>query len=224
MAQKRINQYMAEKDMSSRREADELISKGLVFVNGKKAILGQKIDDERDTLEIKNLKNTYVYYAYNKPKGIVTTTPQKGEVDIIHHTRFPHKVFPIGRLDKDSHGLIILTNDRKLTKKLLDPKSNHEKEYVVKINEKVTDGFLNHMAQGVTLEDGTRTKPCKINKISPDQFSIILTEGKNRQIRRMVAMYNYTVSDLKRIRIGKVLLKSIKEGGFTAIPTKLLPL
>lgn len=224
MSQKRINQYLAEKNIASRREADELILKGVVFVNGKKAILGQKVEENKDTIEIKNRKENYVYYAYNKPTGIVTTNPQAGEKDIIHHTRFPHKVFPIGRLDKDSHGLIIMTNDRRLTKKLLDPKSDHEKEYVVKIQEKVTDGFLQYMTKGVTLETGEKTKPCKINKVAPDQFSIILTEGKNRQIRRMVAGFKYNVIDLKRIRIGKVYLKDIKEGGFTAIPTKLLPI
>ncbi len=224
MSLQRINQYMAENNLSSRREADELILKGSVFVNGKKAVLGQKVDSAYDTIEVKNIKNNYVYYAYNKPIGIVTTNPQQGEKDIIHHTRFPYKVFPIGRLDKDSHGLIIMTNDRRLTKKLLDPESSHEKEYVVKIQEKVTDGFLKYMASGVTLDDGTKTKSCKINKVAPNQFSIILTEGKNRQIRRMVAGFKYNVIDLKRIRIGKVYLKDIKEGGFTAIPTKLLPI
>jgi 23S rRNA pseudouridine2604 synthase len=218
----RINQYLAEKNIASRREADELIAKGLVFINGKKALLGQKVDETVDQIEVKNLKKHYVYYAYNKPVGIVTTTPQAGEKDIIHHTHFPHKVFPIGRLDKDSHGLIIMTNDRTLTKKILEPNRDHEKEYAVKIQEKVTEPFLKFMSGGVTLPDGTKTKPCKISKIAPDQFSIILTEGKNRQIRRMVASFNYTVVDLKRIRIGKVFLRTLKPGMFIPIDPKLL--
>ncbi len=217
---KRINQYLAEQNIASRREADEYISRGLVYVNGKKALLGQKIDTEKDHIEVKNLKNQFVYYAYNKPKGIVTTTPQKGEVDIIHYTHFPHKVFPIGRLDKDSHGLIIMTNDRKLTTAMIGVHSKVEKEYVVKINEKVTDKFVDFLKNGVRLDEDTLTKKCKVSKIAPDQFSIILTEGKNRQIRRMVSAFGYTVADLKRIRIGKIFLQTTKAGAFVAINPK----
>jgi 23S rRNA pseudouridine2604 synthase len=220
--QERINKYLADKKIASRREADEYIGRGLVYVNGKKATLGQKIDPERDTVEVKNLKNQFVYYAYNKPTGIVTTTPQKGEIDIIHYTHFPHKVFPIGRLDKDSHGLIILTNDRKMTTAMIGMDSKVEKEYVVKINEKVTDKFVDFLKNGVRLDEDTLTKKCKVSKIAPDQFSIILTEGKNRQIRRMVSAFGYTVADLKRVRIGKVFLRTLKPGSFIATDPKLL--
>jgi 23S rRNA pseudouridine2604 synthase len=218
----RINQFLANKNLASRREADELIQKGLVFVNGKVAVLGQKVDEMKDKVEIKGLKKDLVYYTYNKPIGIVTTTPQNGEVDIIHHTRFPAHVFPVGRLDKDSHGLIIMTNDRTLTKKILDPKTNHEKEYIVEIAEKVTEPFLKFLAGGVEIEEGVVTKPCIVKKISANSFSIILTEGKNRQIRRMVSAYDFTVKDLKRVRIGKVLLRDLKPGAFSAINPKLL--
>jgi len=222
MAQVRINQYIAGKNLASRREADELIERGLVFVNNKKAVLGQKIDDNKDRVEVKNTKKTLVYYAYNKPLDIVTTTPQKGEVDIIHHTRFPHNVFPVGRLDKDSHGLIILTNDRTLTKRILDPKIGHEKEYLIKIKEKVDEKFLKFLTGGVEIELGVKTKPCVVKKISTNTFSIILTEGKNRQIRRMVSAYDYNILDLKRTRVGRVLLGDLKHGAFTPIDSKLI--
>ncbi len=220
--QERINKYLADKKIASRREADEYIERGLVYVNGKKATLGQKIDPENDTVEVKNLKNQFVYYAYNKPKGIVTTTPQKGEIDIIHHTHFPHKVFPIGRLDKDSHGLIILTNDRKMTTHLIGNDSHIEKEYVVEIQEKVTPEFIDFLKRGVRLDEDTLTKKCTASKISPTQFSITLTEGKNRQIRRMVSAFGYTVADLKRVRIGKVFLRATKAGVFVSIDAKVL--
>jgi 23S rRNA pseudouridine2604 synthase len=218
--EQRINQYLAEKNIASRREADELIAKGLVWVNGKRATLGQKIDESRDTVEVKNLKKHYVYYAYNKPVGIVTTTPQQGEIDIVHHTRFPHKVFPVGRLDKDSEGLIIMTNDRRLTKKMLEPDAKVDKEYMVEIQEKVTPEFIEFLKLGVRLDDGYVTRKASASKISPKQFSIILTEGKNRQIRRMVSAYHFTVVKLKRIRIGKVHLRTLKPGAFVSIAEK----
>ncbi len=216
----RINQYLAEKNIASRREADELIAKGLVWVNGKRATLGQKVDDTRDQVEVKNLKKHYVYYAYNKPVGIVTTTPQQGETDIIHHTHFPHKVFPVERLDKDSEGLIIMTNDRRLTKKMLEPDAKVDKEYMVEIQEKVTPEFIEFLKGGVKLDDGYVTRKASASKISPKQFSIILTEGKNRQIRRMVSAYHFTVVKLKRIRIGKVHLRTLKPGTLISIQEK----
>lgn len=220
--QERLNKYLADQKIASRREADEYIQKGLVYVNGKKAVLGQKVDRERDQIEVKNLKKQFVYYAYNKPVGIVTTTPQKGEIDIVHHTHFPHKVFPIGRLDKDSHGLIIMTNDRKMTTQLIGVDSRIEKEYVVEIQEKVTPEFIDFLKRGVRLDEDTLTKKCTASKISPTQFSIILTEGKNRQIRRMVSAFGYTVKDLKRIRIGKVHLRATKPGAFVSVDVKTL--
>jgi 23S rRNA pseudouridine2604 synthase len=217
MLEQRINQYLASQNIASRREADELIEKGLVFINGKKAILGQKVNLDKDKVEVNKRQNSYVYYAYNKPKGIVTTTPQKGEIDIVHFTKFPKKVFPVGRLDKDSEGLIILTDDRKLTKKLLEPNSNKEKEYMVEINEKVTPEFISFLKNGVRLEDGYLTKKCSANKIAPNKFSIILTEGKNRQIRRMVSVFGYNVLNLRRIRIGKVYLRDMRPGEFISV-------
>lgn len=216
----RINKYLALKNIASRREADTLVAAGKVFVNGKKAVLGIDVS-ETDVVEIRGTTKKYVYYAYNKPVGIVTSTPTKGETDIIHHTAFPEKVFPVGRLDKDSHGLIIMTNDGRLTKKLLDPEAEHEKEYLVTIDQPITPLFTKSMTTGVEIVTNTKarhqTKPAKLKKLSPKQFSITLTEGKNRQIRRMCETLGYKVTDLKRIRIGKILLGDLRPGKFVVI-------
>ncbi len=215
----RINKHLADTNRASRREADILVQEGRVFVNGKKALLGQQVT-EKDLVEIRGKEKNYIYYAYNKPRGIVTTAPIQGEIDIIHHTRFPEKVFPVGRLDKESYGLIIMTNDGRITKKLTDPRYNHEKEYEVTIDRPTTPGFIQKMSSGVSIDLKTeryRTKPCKVKKIGTNKFSIILTEGKNRQIRRMCESLGYTVIDLKRVRIGKIQLEKLKEGEWRKI-------
>ena len=220
----RINKYLADTNRASRREADTLIADGKVFVNGKKAVLGQQVS-ESDTVEIRGKEKKYVYYAYNKPVGIVTSTPTTGEVDIIHHIRFPEKVFPIGRLDKDSYGLIIMTNDGRITKKMLDPNYDHEKEYEVAVDKPITPEFLEKMSAGVEIRTNTKvdhiTKLAELKKISSKKFSITLTEGKNRQIRRMCETLGYEVLDLKRIRIGKILLENLKQGEYKQIEMDL---
>lgn len=216
----RLNKYLAEKNIASRREADALIAAGKVFVNGTKAVMGMQVG-ETDTVEVRNNTKEYAYFAYNKPIGIVTATPQRGETDIVHHTKFPTKVFPVGRLDKDSHGLIIMTNDGRITKQMLDPKYEHEKEYEVEVDEPITAEFLKQMSGGVEIETNKKvkhdTKPAKLKKLGAKKFSIILTEGKNRQIRRMCEVLGYEVVDLKRIRIGKVLLGNLKHGEYKKI-------
>lgn len=216
----RINKYLADKDIASRREGDLLIKQGKVFINGKKALLGAQVN-ETDVVEIKNNDKSYAYFAYNKPVGIVTSTPQGDEVDIVHHTIFPTEVYPIGRLDKDSHGLIIMTNDGRVTKKLLDPESEHEKEYEVEIDDKITDDFIENMSGGVEIETNKKakhfTKAADVKKIGPKKFSIVLVEGKNRQIRRMCEALGYEVVDLKRVRIGGVHLGNLKPGKFSVI-------
>ena len=221
----RVNKYLAEKNIASRREADALVAAGKVFINGKKAELGAQVS-ETDMVEVRNNTKEYAYFAYNKPKGIVTSTPQRGEIDIVHHTKFPTKVFPVGRLDKDPHGLIILTNDGRVTKKLLDPEAEHEKEYKVEVDEPITAEFLKDMSGGVKIETNKKvkhdTKPAKLKKLGAKKFSIILTEGKNRQIRRMCEVLGYEVVDLKRIRIGKVLLGSLKIGEYKKIQPESL--
>ncbi len=211
----RINKYLASQNVASRREADELIKGGLVKLNGKKAKLGD-IVTENDKVTFSNQKKC-VYYMLNKPIGIVTHSPQKGEKGILETIKFPEKVFPLGRLDKDSRGLIILTNDGRLTDKLLNPDYEHEKKYVVQVNNSITKEFIKRMGDGVKLDDGYRTKKCVVKRESPDFFSIILTEGKKRQIRRMCSALGYRVIDLNRIKIMNIQLGNLGEGQYRAI-------
>jgi 23S rRNA pseudouridine2604 synthase len=201
----RINKYLAHQKISTRIGADKLISAGLVFINGKRAALGSKVQ-ESDKVEVKGQKNLpkYVYYAYNKPAGLETP-----EISVIKD------VFPIGRLDKDSHGLLILTNDGRITDLLLNPKYIHEKEYMVKTKEKLRSSFKAKMEAGVQIED-YKTKPCKVEIINENMFKVILTEGKKHQIRRMCSALFQEVADLKRTRImnielGKLGSNSIRE-------------
>lgn len=218
----RLNAYLAHKGITTRRGADKLIASGTVFINGKKAVLGTQVV-ATDKVEARGAEKQvpYVYYAYNKPTGIVTTNAQGDEKDIVQTTNFPTKVFPVGRLDKDSHGLIIMTNDGRVTRNLLSPDENHEKEYLVKTNEEYNSTFLSKLAKGVTFDSFT-TKPAKTKKISPTTFSITLTEGKKRQIRRMVSTFYRHVVDLKRIRIENIRLADLKEKQFRAIEGKEL--
>ncbi len=205
----RINKYLKDKGYSTRKGADTLIQKGLVLLNGKKAVLGDIVNDT-DTVTVKKFDQSFLYFAYNKPIGIVTTTPTKGEKEIIKSAKFPKGVFPVGRLDKDSHGLIIMTNDGRVTDRLLSPSHDHEKEYAVKIDAPYKENFLEKMGNGITIDD-YKTKPAKLKRLSKDSFSITLTEGKNRQIRRMCEAFGYHVKDLKRIRIMNITLGTIKE-------------
>jgi 23S rRNA pseudouridine2604 synthase len=213
----RINKYLAQKNIASRREADELIRRGNVTINRKKAALGDKVL-EGDKVKVNNSNpKKLIYLAFNKPAGIVTHSPQTGEKSIVDLLKFPEKVFPVGRLDKDSWGLIILTNDGRITGKILSPERSHEKEYRVAVDKPLTESFLRKMARGVKLDDGYRTKEARIKKINDRLFSIILTEGKKRQIRRMCAALGFAVSDLKRERVINITLKRLKTGEFREI-------
>ncbi|MCX6703468.1 MAG: pseudouridine synthase [Candidatus Zambryskibacteria bacterium] len=213
----RINKYLALKGYETRRGADEIITKGLVTINGKRAVLGDKVT-EADVVVVKQKRKPtqYVYLAYNKPKGIVTTGAQGEEKEIVDAVHYRTRVFPIGRLDKDSYGLIILTNDGRITDRLLNPEKNHEKEYVVTVNKKFTPAFMKHMSSGIDIGDHM-TKPAKFKKIKEDVFSLTLTEGKNRQIRRMTEKLGYTVTDLKRVRVQNIELNAVKPGQYREI-------
>ena len=212
----RINKYMALKRYSTRRGADELISKGKVFINGKKAVLGSKVE-ESDKVEVMTARNPvkYVYFAYHKPVGVITHSPQKGEMDI-KHAALLKDVAPLGRLDKNSHGLIILTNDGRITDKLLNPKYAHEKEYVVTTSNKLRSSFKAKMEKGVDIE-GYVTKKCKINILTDNKFEITITEGKKHQIRRMCSNLFQEVSDLKRTRIMNITLGKLGANQYRAI-------
>ncbi|HUC88784.1 MAG TPA: pseudouridine synthase [Candidatus Paceibacterota bacterium] len=244
----RINRYLALNNYATRVGADELIKKGLVIINGHKAILGDKVE-ENDKVEVSNkaLKNNYAYYAYNKAIG-VSTNKELGCKDILSVTKFPRPlpspplgrgrenyVFPVGRLDKDSHGLILMTNDGRVTDRLLSPKYVHEKEYVVKVEPNFSDKFIKLMGSGVHF-DGFISKKCKVwparhvsqgdaggpaNK-STNTFHIILTEGKKRQIRRMCEALHHKVIDLKRIRIMNIELGKLPISEYREIEGKEL--
>lgn len=216
----RINKYLAFKKISTRREADELVTERKVFINGKLAILGSRVN-ESDIVEIKGNKNpkVYVYFAYNKPIGTITHSPQQEEHDIkenIKNLNIPKDVFPIGRLDKNSHGLIILTNDGRITDQMLNPKYFHEKEYIVRTSNKLRSSFKQKMEAGVNIE-GYLTKKCKVSIINDFTFKVVLTEGKKHQIRRMCSALFQEVADLKRERIMNIKLGTLKSNGFREI-------
>lgn len=220
----RINKYLALKNISTRRGADELIEKKKVYINGRLATLGSKVD-RGDKVEVKGVEEKkYVYYAYNKPKDVITHSPQGEEEDImgkVSKKDLPKGLFPIGRLDKNSHGLIILTNDGRITDKLLNPKYIHEKEYVVKTKNKLRSSFKEKMEKGVNIE-GYVTKKCKVNIVNENTFRITLTEGKKHQIRRMCAALFQEVDDLKRTRILNINLGSLKPNNLREIKGKEL--
>ena len=216
----RINKYLSFKKISTRRGADELVEKKKVFINGKLAKLGSKVN-ENDVVEIKGDKNpkVYVYYAYNKSIGTITHSPQNEEEDIkikLKNSGIQNDVFPIGRLDKNSHGLMILSNDGRITDQLLSPKYFHEKEYVVKTSNKLRSNFKQKMENGVNIE-GYVTKKCKVTIVNDFTFKVILTEGKKHQIRRMCSALFQEIADLKRERVMNIKLAKLKPNTFREI-------
>ena len=214
----RINKYLAFNNYSTRKGADGLVEKGFVLINNRKAILGDLVyEDDTVTVSSKAPKKNYVYYAYNKAVG-VSTNPDVKTKDILKVTKFKEKVFPIGRLDKDSRGLIIMTNDGRVTDRLLSPTYVHEKEYVVKVEPNFSDKFIMIMSNGVHF-DKFLSKKCKVwrKTSTKDTFHIILTEGKKRQIRRMCEALHHKVIDLIRIRIMNIELDKTPEGEYREI-------
>lgn len=213
----RINKYLAHKNVCSRREADRLIESGEILINGKLAKLGDKIEEKDIVTSKVDPKKGYVYLAFNKPSNVITHSPQGEQISINDVIDFKTKVFPVGRLDKDSWGLIILTNDGRITDKLLNPEFGREKEYFVRVDKPIDERFLRKMENGVVLDDGYKTKKCVIRKISTNFFSIVLTEGKNRQIRRMCSSLGFIVTDLKRKRILNIEIEGLRPGQFRKI-------
>jgi len=210
----RINKYLALKKYATRREADELIAKGLVRISGKKARLGDQVHIS-DSVVVENAAKTFRYYAFHKPRGIITHSAQEGEEEITEVV--PMKgVFPIGRLDKDSHGLIILTDDGRITDPLLNPKSLHEKEYSVRTTLPLPKRFAYLMSRGVDI-GGYTTKRARVTPRGEKSFSIVLTEGKKHQIRRMCGAFGVSIDDLKRVRIMNIKLGTLKEGAYREI-------
>ena len=207
----RINKYLSEIGFCSRRKADLLIEQERIKVNGVYAVMGQKVTGQEEIQVnnkiIKKLENKkHIYIAFNKPVGIVCTTDTKREKDnIIDYINYPTRIFPIGRLDKPSEGLIFLTNDGDIVNKILRANNQHEKEYIVEVNKPVTKDFIKKMGEGVPVLDKITNK-CKIKQTGKKTFKIILTQGLNRQIRRMCEYFDYRVVFLKRIRIMNIKL------------------
>ena len=206
----RINKYLSQIGICSRREADKLVDSGRIKINDEIAVLGTKIKEgDKITIDnklIKTKKKKTILIAFNKPKGIVCTTNRLIEKNnIIDYINFPERIFPIGRLDKLSEGLILLTNDGSVVNKVLRSRNNKEKEYLVEVNKNITSDFIRQMSNGIPILN-TVTKNCKLVKVSTTTFKIILTQGLNRQIRRMCEFLGYKVLSLKRTRIMNIKL------------------
>jgi 23S rRNA pseudouridine2604 synthase len=217
----RINKYLAQMGHATRVGADVLIKEGKVLINGRRAVLGDKVEQD-DVVEVKGGAKraaANVYFAYHKPRGVITHSPQNDEQDIKAVTRVIPELagtFPVGRLDKDSSGLIILTNDGRVTDRMLNPKYEHKKEYVVRTLRPLRASFKEHMEAGVDIE-GYLTKPCTVQILGEKCFRITLTEGKKHQIRRMVVAMHNEVHDLERTSIMNVTLGKLEKGAWRKI-------
>lgn len=219
----RINKHLSEIGYCSRREADKLIAAGRVAVNGEKVAMGTKVTPaDHISIDGKSLgkqKDKTVYLAFNKPVGIVCTTDTRVEKNnIIDYINYPSRIFPIGRLDKPSEGLIFLTNDGDIVNKILRAHNRHEKEYVVQVNKPITADFVNRMQNGIPIL-GTKTRKCRVKQTQKQAFRIVLTQGLNRQIRRMCEFLGYKVTKLKRVRIMNVPL-DVKTGQWRYLSSK----
>ncbi|WP_372649957.1 23S rRNA pseudouridine(2604) synthase RluF [Draconibacterium sp.] len=216
MESKRLNKAISETGFCSRREADRLIESGKVKVNGEVAGLGVQVSSN-DRIEVdgqlitKEVPN--IYLAFHKPVGITCTTDTSKKDNIVDYINFPERIFPIGRLDKPSEGLIFMTNDGDIVNKILRAGNNHEKEYIVNVNRKITEAFIRQMSNGVPILD-TVTKKCRVERINDYTFKIVLTQGLNRQIRRMCTHLGYEVTRLKRVRIMNIELGNLKRGEY----------
>lgn len=216
----RLNKFLSEKGICSRREADRLVDEGKVMVNGVCAVMGQKVSSADEIVvdgkkvSTKQVKPALI--AVNKPAGIVCTTARfEGEKNIVDMVKYPTRIYPIGRLDKESEGLILMTNLGDLANEISKASNSHEKEYVVTVNNQVTESFLDKMRRGMHLEElNADTMPCVCTKTGNREFHIILKQGLNRQIRRMCAACGYRVETLKRIRIMNIHLGNIPQGNF----------
>lgn len=210
----RLNKFIAETGYCSRRQADALIAEGRVTVNGQPAEMGQQADAKDQVMvdgQVVELVEKKLYLALNKPVGIECTSNRAVKGNIIDFIKRRERVFPVGRLDKNSEGLILLTNDGDLSNQLLKAAHYHEKEYIVEVDQTITPAFLKHMREGVAILD-TVTRPCQVDQLSKRRFRIVLTQGLNRQIRRMCDALGYQVLTLKRVRIVNVLLGDLKCG------------
>lgn len=214
----RINKYLSEAGICSRREADRQIEAGHVTINGRKAVMGDKVTPGDVVFfgkEQVSKEEEIILLAVNKPRGIVCTAEKREKNNIVDFVNYPKRIYPIGRLDKESRGLILMTNQGELVNKIMRSGNLHEKEYVVRVNRDITESFLEKISSGVYLEDlKATTRPCPVEKMGKRTFRITLTQGMNRQIRRMCEKFHYRVVDLKRVRIMNIKLENLKEGAY----------
>ncbi len=217
----RINKYLSEAGVCSRREADRQIEAGHITINGRKAVMGDKVAPGDEVFFGKkrvSKEEEMILLAVNKPRGIVCTAEKRERDNIVDFVNYPKRVYPIGRLDKESRGLILMTNQGELVNKIMRSGNLHEKEYIVRVNRDITAEFLEKMSAGVYLEElKVTTRPCLTEQIGKRTFRIILTQGLNRQIRRMCEKFHYRVVDLKRTRIMNIRLGDLKEGTYRKI-------
>ncbi|MFH1405035.1 MAG: pseudouridine synthase [Patescibacteria group bacterium] len=218
----RINKYLSEQGYCSRRQADELIKSGKVLINDQKARLGDVVDDS-DIVSVsgekKKERRENVYIALHKPVGLICTTDIRSRDNVVHFINYPERIYPVGRLDVESSGLLLMTNDGTLSNRLMHPRFKHEKEYVVQVEFPLSNLDIGRLANGIDIGD-YKTQKCKVRKMGPTKFAIILTEGKNQQIRRMVKAINNKVLKLKRTRIENVKLGAMKEGAWRHLTQK----
>ena len=220
----RLNKFLSDAGICSRREADRLIEAGKVTVDGKVAVMGQKVLPTQKIVcngKSASRENELILIALNKPVGIECTSDRKNPDNIIDFLNYPKRVYTIGRLDKNSEGLILLTNDGSIVNKISKSVNYHEKEYIVSVNKKINDDFIEKMSSGVAILD-TVTRPCEVERIDDKTFRIILTQGLNRQIRRMCETLGYKVMTLKRIRIMNINLGKLKLGTYRNVTDKEL--
>ena len=211
----RINKLLSNYGICSRTEANRIISEKRIIVNGKLCTLGQWVEED-DIILLDNVvikPKSKIYIALNKPEGITCTAEKTVENNIINFMNYPEYIFPVGRLDKESQGLILMTNDGDLANKILESENQHEKEYIVKVNKPFDDFFMKGMSEGVQISK-VITRPCKVIKVNDNTFRIILTQGLNRQIRKMSKVFGYTVVRLERIRILNIKIDGIDKGGW----------
>jgi 23S rRNA pseudouridine2604 synthase len=212
----RLNKYLSEAGICSRREADRYIEEGRILGDGKKAAMGMKIrENQKITFDGKDVKKEekFIFIAVNKPIGVVCTTSTKEKNNIIDYLNYPDRIFPVGRLDKNSEGLLLMTNNGDIVNKIMRAGNYHEKEYIVTVNKEVTEEFIAKMSSGVPVLD-TVTRSCEVTKEGKFIFRIVLTQGLNRQIRRMCEYCGYKVLRLQRIRIMNICLGRLKPGGY----------
>lgn len=217
----RINKLLSNYGICSRTEANRLIQENRIIVNGQYCTPGQWVEEE-DTILLDNeviKPKRKIYIALNKPVGITCTAADTVESNIISFMNYPEYIFPVGRLDKESQGLILMTNDGELANKILESENEHEKEYIVTVNKPFDDFFVKGMSEGVKISEVT-TRPCKVNMVSDDTFRIILTQGLNKQIRRMSKVFGYTVVRLERIRIINIRVEGIDVGAWRELTEK----